>query len=480
MCGIFGIIGTEPIAELVVQGLHLLQHRGQDAAGLFTFNPTNKESFLYKDKGLVNQVFSSESFEMPEAPWAIGHLRYSTVGEGGAEDIQPHIIKKGDLTIAMVHNGNMVNYVELRKELKANHVHLKTTCDTEIILSIFARKIPSEGVDYDAICEAVSEVYTHVFGSYSILVMITGVGLIAFRDPWGFRPLLFGKSNDQNSYVFTSETGPISLIDADNMNDVEPGEVIFIDEQHNLHRRVIKEQIHTHCSFEFNYFAKTNAVIEKKEVYEVRQELGLSLARKIKDMNLDIDVVIPIPTTGMPSGLSLGHALNLPVMEGFVKHNYAGRTFIMPTQKIRKKAVSEKISTVGSVFKGKNVLLVDDSIVRGNVSRHAVRLARAAGARKVYFASTYPPVLYPCFYGIDFPTKEELIARGKTYEEIAQKIEADDVIYNSVDDLKKAIDIDDLCTACLTGEYPTTIEGAKELQSMRMENINNMELTCIS
>lgn len=480
MCGIFGIIGEEPIAEFILQGLQLLQHRGQDGTGIFTYNPTTCNKTLYKDRGSINQVFSSNDFQIPIAPWGIGHLRYSTVGEGGAEDIQPHVIQKGDLSIGIVHNGNIVNYLPLKNQLTLRQIPLKTTCDTEVILHMFASKIPSEGVTFNDICEAVLEICNQVQGSYSILVMITGVGVIAFRDPWGFRPLLFGKSQDQKSFVFTSETGPISYVDMGSMMNVEPGEVVFIDNQLNMHRRLIMKKTHTHCSFEFNYFAKPNAVIENKEVYRVRSKLGIALAHRIKKSNLEIDVIIPIPSTGMPSALALGHALNIPVEEGYLKHNFVGRTFIMPTQKSRKKAISEKFAHVNSVFQNRNVLLVDDSIVRGNVSRHAVQLARMAGASKVYFASTYPPVRYPCFYGIDFPRQEELVAWGKTDEEISRALEADGVIYNSVEDLKNAIGMDDLCTACLTGQYPTKIEGVHEMQCLRHRNQNNMELTCKS
>lgn len=480
MCGVFGMISKEPIGELLLHGMSLLQHRGQDATGIFTYHPETRQQTLYKDLGLVKQVLSPSYFQIPPAHWGIGHLRYATVGAGHVGDIQPHTIKRGDVTIAMAHNGNIVNYVPLKSQLLSNNVQLNTTCDTEIILNIFAEKIPEEGCGFDAICDGVEEVFTHVFGSYSILILITGVGMVAFRDPWGFRPLLFGKTQDSRSYVFTSEMGPVSSLDVEEMMDVEPGEVIFIDEWLGLHRRQIKEHLHTHCSFEFNYFAKPNAVIEKKEVYRVRAQLGLALAKAVKERGLAIDVVVPIPTTAVPSALALGHALEIPIEEGFIKQNYTGRTFIMPTQSSRKKAVSEKIATVGSVFAGKNVLLVDDSIVRGNVSRHAVELARKAGAKSVFFASTYPPVYYPCFYGIDFPQQEELIAYGRSDEEIAQEIGANEVIYNTLDDFKKAIGIDDLCTACLTGNYPTKIEGAEQLQCMRQMHLQQRELSCKS
>ena len=243
------------------------------------------------------------------------------------------------------------------------------------------------------------------------------------------------------------------------VSDVDPGEVIFIDDHHRVHRRHLKQHHHTHCSFEFNYFAKPNAIIENREVYQIRGELGRALARKVQEYAWDIDVVIPIPDTARPSALALSRELELPIEEGFVKQDHVGRTFIMPTQKKRKKAVSEKISTVLSVFENKNVLLVDDSIVRGVVSKYVIQLARRAGARHVYFASTYPPVRYPCFYGIDFPRQEELLAWGKNSDEVCAFISADGLVYNSVEDLRQSIGINDTCTACLTGQYPTRIRG---------------------
>lgn len=474
MCGVFGVIGNEQIAELLLHGMSNLQHRGQDATGIFTYNPHTDEHVLYKKHGLVNQVFSAENCPaMQKAYWGIGHLRYSTVGMGNANDIQPHLIIKGKHRIAMVHNGNIVNYLPLKNELIANKIDFQTTCDTEVILQMFAAKFTDEECDFETICEAVNEVYTHIFGAYSILGIIAGQGLFAFRDPWGFRPLLYA-TNGQ-SHMFSSETGPLSFHDIENLQDLDPGEVMFIDRHLQVHRRKLKQRRHTHCSFEFNYFAKPNAVIENREVYQVRLQLGHALAKKIQEADFDADVVVPIPDTARSSALALARALNLPMEEGFVKQDYVGRTFIMPKQSLRKKAVSAKMTTVSSVFKNKNVILVDDSIIRGTVSQHVVHLARKAGASKVFFASTYPPVRYPCFYGIDFPRQEELIAANKTYEEVCREIGADGLVYNSVEDMTKAIGIDDLCTACLTGKYPTKMEGTAELQNLRHLNLCEME-----
>ena len=477
MCGVFGIIGKEQIAEILLQGMSLLQHRGQDATGVFTYNPQKDTCALHNSHGLVNQVFPTTSIPRPEAAWGIGHLRYSTIGSGNAVDIQPHILEKQDYTIALIHNGNIVNYVPLKDKMMSEQTVFQTTCDTEIILHLFSNKLEEAGqFNFEAICSAVSHIYTHVFGSYSVLGIITGHGLIAFRDPWGFRPLLYGVSRDKQSHIFSSETGPFNLFEVENIQDIEPGEVIFIDKNNKVHRHKLKEYRHAHCSFEFNYFAKANSVIEKREVYQVRQELGLKLAKNVKEAGIEIDTIIPIPETARPSALALGRALHIPIDEGFIKQDYIGRTFIMPTQKIREKAVSKKITAVNSVFKGKKVLLVDDSIVRGTVCRHVIQLARKAGATHVYFASTYPPIRHPCFYGIDFPRQENLIAWGKTCEEIAHEIGADGVIYNSIQDLEQAIKLGDLCTACLKGKYPTGTEGVAELQSLRLCNLTQLEV----
>lgn len=472
MCGIFGVIGKEHAAELLLQGLIHLQHRGQDAAGIFTYDQVNDCCVLQKNRGLVNQVFSSKPF--PEGQWGIGHLRYATAGMGGIQDVQPIVITKNDQTIALVHNGNIVNYLSIKQKLMQDGVSFQTTSDTEVILQILAPYL-QEKMTFDRLCSAVSEVYAKVEGAYSILGIIAGEGLFAFRDPLGFRPLMMGTKEGGKVHLFSSETGPLFHFDAEEVCDIEPGQLLFIDQNNRVHRRHLNQRAHTHCGFEFNYFAKSNAVIENEEVYQARFRLGTSLAKQVQKSGFVIDAVVPVPDTAKPSALALARALNIPIEEGFVKQDNVGRTFIMPTQDTRKKAVSSKLSTVNSVFKDKRILLVDDSIVRGTVSKQVVNLARKAGAKEIYFASTYPPVLYPCYYGIDFPIQEELIAWGKSNEEICEAIGVDGLVYNSVQDFKESIGFNDLCTACLTGDYPTCTKEIHKLKEQRLINLKHVE-----
>jgi amidophosphoribosyltransferase len=464
---------------MMLLGMSQLQHRGQDASGLFTYNTQTNTHHLHKKSGSMNQAFPPDMLPLPDADWGIGHLRYATVGAGNVADIQPHVIENSNNTIAMVHNGNIVNYVLLKDKLLSEQTVFQTSCDTEIILHLFNNRLSEEGsCTFDTICASVDDIYNHIFGSYSILSLITEKGIVAFRDPWGFRPLLYGVTRDGETHIFSSESGPFNFFDVDTVHDIEPGEVIYIDQDINVHRRRLKDHLHAHCSFEFNYFAKANTVIEKREVYQARKDLGTLLAKNVKTAGLKIDAIVPIPESGRTPGLALGRALNIPVDEGFIKQENVGRTFIMPSQKVREKAVSKKLTPVHSVFRGKKILLVDDSIIRGTVSRYVVSLARKAGATHVYFASTYPPVRFPCFYGIDFPLQKDLVAWERTNEEIAREIGADGVIYNSVEDLEQAIGLDDLCTACLKGEYPTKIEGVEELQLLRICNLNQLDATC--
>ncbi|HSX04213.1 MAG TPA: amidophosphoribosyltransferase [Rhabdochlamydiaceae bacterium] len=465
MCGIFGIIGKERAAENLLQGLNLLQHRGQNGAGIFIYDASKKKSTLLKNRGLVHQVFSFQP--LPEGSWGIGHLRYATAGKNSIQEVQPLVISKNKLTLSIVHNGNITNYISLKRELMAEGADFETTSDTEVILKILFSHLQEE-MSFDSLSRAVEEVHSRVVGAYSILGIIEGFGLFAFRDSFGFRPFLYGTKQKGKAHFFSSEAGPLVQLDVQNICDVKPGQLLFIDQDYRLHQADLNEQKHSHCSFEFNYFCKPNAMIEGTDVYQIRFRLGQSLARNVKKAGFKIDVVIPIPDTARPSALGLARDLNIPLEEGFLKQDNVGRTFIMPTQDSRKKAVISKLSTVNSVFKDKKILLVDDSIVRGTVSKQAVYLARKAGAKKIFFASTYPQVLYPCYYGIDFPSQEELIAWGKSLEEISKALDIDGLVYNSVEDFKESVGLPDLCTACLTGNYPTCIQDANELTELRL------------
>ncbi len=476
MCGIFGIVGNRPIHEALYQGMIKLQHRGQHAAGVFTYDPFSGKHELKRSLGLVHEVFHPHHSFCNKALWGIGHIRYATVGKGCVEDSQPQTTVHGNHLIALAHNGNLVNYVPLKQELQSRLAIIQTSCDIELILHMLAESLPHGSIDFDGICLAVQNIFKSASGAYSVVGMITGLGMIAFRDPQGIRPLLYGSQPSANSHAFASETEALSFLNFQNIQTIKPGEVVFIDMHKNIHRRQLIEKPHFHCSFEFVYFANTSTTMENQEIYRIRSSLGHALAKHIVKANLQADVIVAVPESARPAAINLARTLNIPLEEGLIKKPHIGRTFITTTQGAREKAVSHKLEAVPYVFKNKNVILVDDSIVRGTVSKKAVALARRAGAKKVYFASTYPPILYPCFYGIDFPHRDQLVAYGKSMEEVAKAIDADAVIYNDLQDLKQAIGIEDLCTACMTGKYPAT-EGADAFQNLRLEEISQMEAT---
>jgi len=468
MCGIIGILGDEPIAECLYHSMLQLQHRGQDASGVFLSDPIFGET-LRRRSGWVFQLFQEEP-PLPETRWGLGHVRYSTSGKGQVEDAQPLVLKNQDHTLAIVHNGNLINYSKIREELENEGTYFQTTCDSESILHILSQNRAFEEPFFDNLCQAVQKVYRKINGSYSVIGLVTGRGIFAFRDPLGIRPLLIGTA--KNLTAIASETLALSNIGCKSIRDVEPGEVVFLDGARHLHRRSLTCRKHSHCAFEFNYFAKTPSVMEGKEVYTIRIELGRLLAEKIRTLDLPaIDVVVPVPETGNPAGIALAQHLQLPFAEGFVRHSHVGRTFIIAGQEKRQTASIQKLTPIRSVFEGKTVLLVDDSIIRGTVSQRTIKLAREVGAKKILFASTFPPILHPCVYGIDFPNQDQLIASKKTLPEICEWIGADFVIYNTVEDLKKAIGLPDLCLACVTGKYPTCTKELETLQRLREKDL---------
>lgn len=475
MCGIFGIISKEPIHDILYQGMLRLQHRGQHAAGAFTYNPKNGKYELKRNLGLVHDVFGSHNPLCDQALWGIGHIRYSTIGSGCIEDTQPMFTAQNNCVVAMAHNGNIVNYVSLKKELQSKLTILETSCDIELILHLFAQHIPKGAIGFDDICSAVMQVYEQTSGAYSVIGLIPGVGMIAFRDPKGIRPLLYGFQPQTQSSAFSSETEPLSFLNFQDIQIIQPGEVVFVDQNHQVYRRQLLTNTHSHCSFEFVYFTKMNTRMEDQEIYRIRSDLGAALAKQVTERQLNPDVVVAVPDTARPAAISLARKLKLPYEEGFIRKPHIGRTFITPTQPGREKAVINKLEAVPYVFKNKSVLIVDDSIVRGTVSKKVVHLARNAGAKKIYFASTFPPIRHPCFYGIDFPDSEQLVAYGKTEEEVAKFINADVVVYNTIKDLKHAIGIKDLCLACLTGEYPIDTKEIEEFQALRVQEITQME-----
>ena len=486
MCAILGLVTDKNNASLTIyNALTVLQHRGQDAAGMATLKDL-KNLNIHKDNGLVRDVFDENSMMHLEGNVGIGHTRYPTAGSYNYEEAQPFYVNS-PYGIVLVHNGNIVNVKELRDEIfQEDKRHLKTSSDSEVILNVFAhalQKYNSLKLTKEQIFKAVDEVHTRVKGAYSVIIMLLGHGLIAFRDPNGIRPLIFGKKSN-GKYMVASESVALDCLGYDIERDVKPGETIFIDTNNNIsfhNYKVSKE--YSPCIFEYVYLARPDSVIDKINVYQSRLEMGKKLAYKIKktltEEELDsIDVVIPIPDTSKTSALPLSIELNKKLREGFIKNRYIGRTFIMPGQKVRKKSVKQKLNTIDLEFKDRIVLLIDDSIVRGNTSKQIIQMARDAGAKKVYFASASPPIRYPNVYGIDMPYVNELVAHDRTVDEINQEIGADKLIYQSLEDLVASVKkfnpkINNFDCSCFNGEYITDGITKEYLENLKYTRKNN-------
>ena len=479
MCGIVGIKSRkENVCLSIYNALTVLQHRGQDAAGMAVAD-TNGFLKMHKDNGLVRDVFSEEQMHRLSGHVGIGHVRYPTAGTMKNAEAQPFYVNS-PFGIVLVHNGNLVNTVTLREELYAEDKrHVNTQSDTEVLINIFASALENNlngELDNECIAKAVEEVHSRVVGAYSVIAIILGYGLVAFRDPNGIRPLIVG-SKDDGTHMVASESVSLECLGYKVDRDIEPGETIIINKDGEIDAwRYSGEIRRTPCIFEYVYLARPDSTIENINVYESRLSMGRYLARKIKSTlskdELDkIDVVIPIPDTSKTSTVPLSIELNKELKEGFVKNRYIGRTFIMPGQKIRKKSVRQKLNTIDIEFKNKNVLLIDDSIVRGNTSKQIVQMARNAGAKKVYFASAAPPIKFPNVYGIDMPFVDELVAHDRTIEEICKEIGADKLIYQDLEDLVSAVkegnpSIDEFDTSCFSGEYVTKGVDSQFLQNL--------------
>ncbi|MFP5350019.1 MAG: amidophosphoribosyltransferase [Gammaproteobacteria bacterium] len=441
MCGIIGILGKGPVNQAIYDGLTVLQHRGQDAAGIVTSD--GRRVYLRKDNGLVRDVFQQRHMEGLVGNMGIGHVRYPTAGCESAAEAQPFFVNS-PFGLALAHNGNLTNSAQLAQEMFREDLrHINTESDSEILLNVFAHELYSVSrlrLTPDDIFRAVTAVHRRVRGAYAVVVLIVGFGILAFRDPHGIRPVVFGRRDTDNGpeHMIASESVALDVLGFELERDVGPGEAVFIDMQGQVHtRQCVDNPQHTPCIFEYVYLARPDSIIDNIAVHKTRLRMGEKLAAKIKRewKNLDIDVVIPIPDTSRTAGLQMAHALGIKYREGFIKNRYIGRTFIMPGQAQRKKSVRQKLNAIDLEFKGKNVLLVDDSIVRGTTSAQIIQMAREAGARKVYFASAAPPVRYPNVYGIDMPAASELVASGRSEEEVAQAIGADRLIYQDLPDL---------------------------------------------
>ena len=468
MCAIIGMVTNNDNVSLgLYNALTVLQHRGQDAAGIAT-SGSNSNLNIHKDNGLVRDVFNEETIIKLKGNLGIGHTRYPTAGSYNFEEAQPFYVNS-PYGIVLVHNGNIVNVNKLRNEIsKEDFRHLNTSSDSEVILNVFAHALQnSKGATLtkERIFRAVDDVHNRLEGAYSVIIMILGYGIIAFRDPHGIRPLIYGRK-EQNKYMIASESVALDCLGYNVERDVKPGETIFIDLEEKIHfHQYSKTIIYSPCIFEYVYLARPDSVIDKINVYQSRLEMGKLLAKKIKKEltkeELDsIDVVIPIPDTSRTSALPLSIELNKKLREGFVKNRYIGRTFIMPGQKIRKKSVKQKLNTIDIEFKDRNVILIDDSIVRGNTSKQIIQMARSAGAKKVYFASASPPIRHPNVYGIDMPYVNELVAYNRNSNEICQEIGADKLIYQNLNDLILSVKkfnpkIEDFDCSCFNGKYIT-------------------------
>lgn len=447
MCGVVGIAAHQPVNQMLYDALTMLQHRGQDAAGIATLK--DGRFYLRKDNGMVRDVFMTRHMMRLVGNVGIGHVRYPTAGTSSSAEAQP-FYSNTPYGVMLAHNGNLTNANTVAKQLyKEDRRHLNTDSDSEVLLNVVAHELMALNKTHltaDDIFTAISEVYTRIEGAYAVVAMITGHGLLAFRDPNGIRPLVYGKKvleNGHIEYMVASESVALTASGFDVVADVKPGEAIFVDLDNNLHtKQCTPAKKYTPCIFEYVYFARPDSIMDNISVYKSRLRMGEKLADKIMaewGNEHDIDVVIPIPDTSRTSALELAMALNVKYREGFTKNRYIGRTFIMPGQQQRKKSVRQKLSAVPLEFKGKNVLLVDDSIVRGTTCHEIIQMARDAGAQKVFFASAAPPVMYPNVYGIDMPARTELIAYGNTVEQVRETIGADRLIYQDLDDLIDAV-----------------------------------------
>ncbi len=490
MCGIVGVVSNAPVNQLIYDALLLLQHRGQDAAGIVT--QQERKFFMHKAKGMVRDVFRTRNMRALPGHCGLGQVRYPTAGNAYSEEEAQPFYVNAPFGLVLVHNGNLTNAQALKSELfSSDHRHINTDSDSEVLLNVFAHELDratrSGGPLQPAqVFEAVAAVHRRVRGSYAVIAMIAGHGVLAFRDPFGIRPLSLGRA-PEGSVMVASETVTLEGTGHQFERHVAPGEAVFIDLQGQLHAKQCAETPRlTPCIFEYVYLARPDSVLDGISVYQARLNLGETLAQRVVSTvpPSEIDVIIPIPESSRPSATQLAHLLGVPYREGFVKNRYVGRTFIMPGQGVRKKSVRQKLNVIASEFKGRNVLLVDDSIVRGTTSREIVQMARDAGAKKVYLASAAPPVRYPNVYGIDMPTSTELVAHGRTVEEVRQIIGCDALIYQEVDGMKRAIlaaapkdgpAFDGFDASCFDGVYVTGDISAEDIARLNEGRVGQEE-----
>jgi amidophosphoribosyltransferase len=486
MCGIIGVVGRGVVNQLIYDALLLLQHRGQDAAGIATQH--ERKFFMHKAKGMVRDIFRTRNMRALPGNTGLGQVRYPTAGNAQSEEEAQPFYVNAPYGIVLVHNGNLTNAQSLKIDLyKNDHRHINTESDSEVLINVLAHELETctRGVTLSPadVFQAVKGVHQRIKGSYAVIAMIAGHGLLAFRDPFGIRPLCIGKGAD-GALMVASESVALEGTGHTFVRDIAPGEAVFI----GLDGVLLNQQCATNsklnpCIFEYVYLARPDSTLDGISVYQARLNLGESLAKRVVSVlpPSEIDVVIPIPESSRPSATQLAHLLGIPYREGFVKNRYVGRTFIMPGQSVRKKSVRQKLNVIASEFKGRNVLLVDDSIVRGTTSREIVQMARDAGARRVYLASAAPPVRFPNVYGIDMPTLQELVAYDKTVEQVREVIGCDALIYQEVDAMIEAIKkalpkgypkIEGFDASCFNGEYVTGDISAEVIAGLNAQRVH--------
>jgi amidophosphoribosyltransferase len=468
MCGVIGVLGPRDVLGDLAAGLFNLQHRGQDAAGLAVFD--GRSFHLHKDEGMVDDVLQAAGRRGVRfaGRWGIGHVRYPTVGCGGAEDAQP-FLESNPFGIALAHNGNLTNYEPLKQELRErDRRYVGSNCDAEVILHVLAEELKRrpDAPYAEAMFEAVAGVFRRCHGSYSVVAAVAGHGLVAFRDPYGIKPLVLGERRGEGdpfpTRMFVSESCSLTATEFRIVRDVKPGECLLVHPDGRLEARAVAPPIHHPCVFEFIYFARPDSRIDDISVYKARLRLGEELAKEFRRRHPDaeVDVVMPVPDSSRPAAQEMAFHLGKKCREGLLKNRYVGRTFIMPGQEARARSVRRKLSPVPIELEGKRVLVVDDSIVRGTTSRQIVSLLRENGAKEVHFASSCPPLRHPCVYGIDMQTRKDFIAGRLEEEEIRKEIGADTLTYQTMEGMLRAVkegnpDLPHFCKACMDGNYPT-------------------------
>ena len=482
MCGIVGIVSSEDVNQQIYDSLLLLQHRGQDSTGIATMD--NSMFHIYKAKGQVNTAYRTRDMRNLIGKIGLGHVRYATKGSAESiEEAQPFYVN-APYGIVLIHNGNLTNTRELEKQLfNVDRRHTNSSSDTEMLLNVFATELQSQvqnqELDPNHIFKAVSSLHKRIQGSYAAISLISGHGIVAFRDPFGIRPLVIGKrvsADNKDEWMIASESLVLENNDYKIERDVRPGEAVFISNQGEFFSQQCSDSPKLFpCSFEYVYLARPDSIMNGISVYKARLKMGDYLADTIKRTirSGDVDVVMPIPDSSRPAAMQVARQLAIEYREGFFKNRYVGRTFIMPGQQKRKQSVRQKLNAMSTEFKNKNVLIVDDSIVRGTTSKEIVQMAKDAGANKVFFTSAAPPVRYPHVYGINMPTRRELIAHNRSISQIAEKLEIDNLVYQSVENLKKSIiegsSINDLDMCCFTGSYVTGNINEEYLDWIEME-----------